>query len=433
MMVLIQSLLLVTIEVACCFILLNTFLTTRESKHVRYAVLIAMILLLLVNSLYVLSTYFFARIIVNYMIFVCAMFFLFKGKKTQIIFFTLCFYGLLFAIDIGALFFLQQIFKDRFIYMLHDMLSGTILATFCKALLFLSVVIIRRFFSKSQSYQLVSSKEWVLFLFSPFITVVVILFLFIDGYSSGRVALLTSFGLIISNLFLFSFLQNLVTRSQEVQDIKVSEERAKNQLEMYQNMETYHNELRSKEHEFKNHIGCIQHLIGANQNNELNDYIRSISTEYEEFTNPYNTMNPIVDAVINRMYWKAKKEHINIIFLLDHLSDLTIKESDLVVLVSNLLNNAIEACQKLVDEKRVLHFRFTISEEQVIVASKNPVLEHIDINRDIQTTKVDTEKHGIGLKNIQKIAQKYNGDNFYSCHDLFFTNTVIFRKEDVCL
>ena len=81
----------------------------------------------------------------------------------------------------------------------------------------------------------------------------------------------------------------------------------------------------------------------------------------------------------------------------------------MVILLSNLLDNAIEACEKL-DCNKVIRLKLVKEKQQMVLSVQNPVAVPVEIkNNDIQTGKGDKKNHGIGLKNIQMVLDKYGG------------------------
>ena len=77
---------------------------------------------------------------------------------------------------------------------------------------------------------------------------------------------------------------------------------------------------------------------------------------------------------------------------------------------ANLLNNAIEACERC-EKKRIIKFKFIEEDEQVILSVKNTYNHPLKYdNNEIKTSKsIMPEEHGIGIKNVIRIIEKYDG------------------------
>ena len=429
-----QAIVIVFIEVSCCNIFFGTFLRLRFPQRVwlNRFLLLFLTALLTVVALIFLGQNILKAIIVVFLIAI-VMFGLYGGRVRNVIFFTLCFYGVALLLDAGFIGILRLISPEQYYQAFNDYTTGMLLIASCKALLFLGVVIVRWKFSKSRPYDLPENQEWLLFLFTPMVTVVMLLLLFIGGGGEGRIVLIFTMGLLPANLVLFYLLQNFVLRSREHQELRLQEERTKNQLELYRSREDSYKKLRAREHEFKNQIGCIHGLLIEGNFGEATEYSQKISNKMDSFSNLYDTSHLVINIIINQKHQQAKSKGITIIYLLDMLADVSIEDDDLVILLSNLLSNAIEACEKIDDKKKIIHFRMQIEENSVVIATRNPIagpFEKTDGNA-LVSTKDNPEQHGMGIMNIEQVVSKYKGDSEYSCSDGFFYYTIIFKKEDI--
>ena len=98
-------------------------------------------------------------------------------------------------------------------------------------------------------------------------------------------------------------------------------------------------------------------------------------------------------------------------------------------MLSNLLDNAIEACEK-VQEERIIRLKLVREEKEMVVSVQNRVNEpvHIDQNGIIPTIKRDKRNHGIGLRNVQRVLDKYQGMGRKRYEDGWFYYTAIIPK-----
>ena len=127
--------------------------------------------------------------------------------------------------------------------------------------------------------------------------------------------------------------------------------------------------------------------------------------------NVINTNHVIINAILNTKYQEAISKNIVFVFKVNDLSKIVIDDEDMVVILANLLNNAIEACEKC-EEKKTIKLKFVIEENLIVLSVKNTCSNLIIYSgNEIKTSKKDEpEMHGIGIKNIIQIVEKYNGE-----------------------
>ena len=168
---------------------------------------------------------------------------------------------------------------------------------------------------------------------------------------------------------------------------------------------------KKKSHEFKNHILCIESLLKAHEYDKASKYVRNISDTFIGEKNVINTNHVIINAILNTKYQEAISKNIVFVFKVNDLSKIVIEDEDLVVILANLLNNAIEACEKC-EEKKTIKLKFVIEENLIVLSVKNTCSHPIIYSdNEIKTSKKDEpEMHGIGIKNIIQIIEKYNGE-----------------------
>lgn len=189
------------------------------------------------------------------------------------------------------------------------------------------------------------------------------------------------------------------------------EQQVKNELKMYHSISENFEMQKRQTHEFRNHILGIEALVKKNQYQDLVDYITNISNSINYENSVIDTNHVIVNAIVNAKYQEALGKNILFVFRVNDLSKIKMQNEDLVVLLANLLNNAIEACEHC-KEKRIIKLKFLLREDNAVVLSvKNTFSQPlIRENNEIKTSKrIHPENHGVGIKNIVKVIEKYHG------------------------
>ena len=179
------------------------------------------------------------------------------------------------------------------------------------------------------------------------------------------------------------------------------------QYNYYLNMQHSQQKIRNLYHDMKNHMICIEKIYGEN------DYIKSINKQLNEFTYIYNTNNIILDIILNDKRNVCENKKIELI------TDINFKEcnfidiTDVCSIFSNIIDNAIEACDKIENNKieKKIRLKGTNVNRLYVLKCENTKLNKINKKNELfMTDKNDKFLHGVGIKSIKASVEKYNGN-----------------------
>ena len=200
--------------------------------------------------------------------------------------------------------------------------------------------------------------------------------------------------------------------------------------------ENFYGSIRKVRHEMKNHMANIKGLAGAGEYREIEDYVRRMDETMQELEYKYVTGNAVTDVIINDKCRRAEK--VGIRFDADFRYGGEIPAFDLGIILNNLLDNAIEACEKLETGKGFVRLSLKRKKQFLILCVENSFEGTVPVNKGSPlppTTKqsilpgIITE-HGIGLENVRDIAERYfGGVNIKVKGDVFHV-TVMLQQEN---
>jgi len=191
--------------------------------------------------------------------------------------------------------------------------------------------------------------------------------------------------------------------------------------------------VRSVRHDINLHLATIKELsIG---NNITTDYINSLLDDISESEVYSSTGNIAFDSIINFKLKTAKEENIKLDLSLFIPPVLNIEIADIVTILGNLLDNALDAVAKVEDKMIKLDIEFSKSNLYIkIENSFDGIIKYIEgkdkNEKRITTLKVEGE-HGYGLENIRKSVEKYNGHIDISYEDKMFSVGILLYVEDM--
>lgn len=208
--------------------------------------------------------------------------------------------------------------------------------------------------------------------------------------------------------------------------IKSQKELMKNKLDMqyehYLSVQESHMKVRKLYHDINNHISTIDNL--KNNSEEVNEYISNLKGEIEEFKSIYNTGNMILDIIINEKSEICNKKGIKFICDINFSKVNFIKPMDVSSIFANILDNAIEACDKIHDDNinKYIRIKGTISKSYFVVKCENSKVNIIKANENrLLSDKMDKFMHGIGIQSIKSSLEKYEGEILFEDEKNKFT------------
>lgn len=227
-------------------------------------------------------------------------------------------------------------------------------------------------------------------------------------------------GMVLLYGIAFYYMVTVLDRERKMQQLRLLQEQTRNQMLLYRSMKERYEQLRRYEHDHKNHLNCIRGMLDAGQNREASDYIAGLTGRLQRNTMCVNTNHSVVNLLLNQKYQEAREGGTVLIMIANDLSGLTIREEDIVTLLGNLLDNAIEACERL-EHNRVIRLKMILEEGQLVLSVRNPVRESVQIRDNrIVTSKRDRAAHGIGLLNVETVIRRNQGTSVIKCEDGWF-------------
>lgn len=260
-----------------------------------------------------------------------------------------------------------------------------------------------------------------LFPCASFMVLIVLLYISTGKNVSEAIIAFTCGLIIAANAAIIFLLERMERAMEREQQLFSLGQQLEVQVRSMESASKLFSEQRKKVHDFRSHLNTLQVLLQGHEYESAEAYLKSVSKQQTERLFLVNTHHTILDALFNTKASEAIQEGVDIDFRVNDLSTLPFEAADMVVLLSNLLDNAIEANRLYCGDKKIhvtalwkRSFLFSIRN------TSNPVKIE---NYTIQTTKSDPQLHGFGLSNVKLILEKYDGDFTMVYEDNWFQFT----------
>lgn len=246
--------------------------------------------------------------------------------------------------------------------------------------------------------------------------------------------LLFIFGL---TLFLFVYISIYIYRlgKEKEKNDRLIQSITINQMEARQNEEIINSthSLRVFKHDIMNHMSILYKLVENGKNSDALKYIYQINNSIERTSYTISTGIIPIDCIMTAKLSKALDNNISIKHQIHFPANYNISDMDLCSLISNLLDNAIEANCKLDMTKRRLQIEIKPYNNMLLlfISNSSNGIYLYGGNGNLLTTKTSNKnEHGIGIKRINEIVKKYNGIIEFDPGTEIFSVSILFPLDN---
>ncbi len=304
--------------------------------------------------------------------------------------------------------------------------------TLANGIMIVAAVIVS-IFAKRYTKVPTSFRLWAALFFVPVVTLVtfsVYQFYFENYPVDDKIAAyvyVSCTGLIFINILVFVLFGKLRDRLALARGTEMLSSLLTQQENSVKRLETLYNRTRSFRHDMKNHILLLNMLAEKGDTEGLKKYLRDLGGAVDESDYVRITGISAVDAILNEKMYEAQSKDITTSYNCVNLEKNDILPIDLCIILSNALDNAIEA-NSLVEDKtrRFIKVKAHGNETFTVISVSNPTDSEPKKNAKglYETSKADADSHGFGLRSIESTVNKYHGEMLMKCEDGVFTLVV---------
>ena len=233
----------------------------------------------------------------------------------------------------------------------------------------------------------------------------------------GRLIVLSAImaaALIASNIVLFYLFEHQLREAEARKEQQMMRQQSEYKAEYYKELFIKQKYSNKAMHDLKNQLFALKEALLNNEEEGIRKITRLCEDMLTSQTLTF-TGNEAVDALLTVKIQTMKEKEINFTHTVYMSKNNTIDMLDLCVLLGNLLDNAIEANEKVCSEERFIHLNMVQRADYLSIQINNATNGNVKIeNNKIITTKKQRELHGFGLQSVREITEKYNGSCTFS-------------------
>ncbi|MCM1542792.1 MAG: GHKL domain-containing protein [Blautia sp.] len=166
--------------------------------------------------------------------------------------------------------------------------------------------------------------------------------------------------------------------------------------------------MRGWRHDYHNHLQTLKARLDMGQSAGAREYLDRLEQDLDGIRALAETGNVSVDAILNAKLSLVLKQGIALNFKATVPKSLTVSDTDLCVILGNLIDNAMESCEKVEEGGRFLRLYIGVLRQQLYLSISNATAETV---RRIDAAYISAKRgnHGHGLKRIDRVVEKYGG------------------------
>lgn len=186
--------------------------------------------------------------------------------------------------------------------------------------------------------------------------------------------------------------------------------KAEMQLEQQKAMDALYHDIQGLRHDLNNHMQALSGLLERNETEKAFQYVQGITSTTGKMGQWITTKDGAVDALLNAKLHRARDAGIKVWANIQYPDPCDTPRNDVCTILFNLLDNAIEACEKNKDAaNRRLRLSTKLIQNFFVIMVENPSEQApVKTKKGFQSSKAGI-LHGFGLRQVKEIAQKYGG------------------------
>ena len=233
--------------------------------------------------------------------------------------------------------------------------------------------------------------------------------------------------LLFCNAIIFYMYDYIFTLLKEKQKKELTLLKANMEKQHYENIEVINEKQAKYMHDLRNYLKTIGILAQEEKNEEISTMLNAMEIHINNLSIEQYTNSKILNAILCEKKDDAEKKKIEFTIYVDPYIDFSfIEEIDLITIVGNILDNAIEASCNVKDRFIDISIIMAQKNHFFMIKVDNSYDGNILIrNNKLISLKTDDNQHGFGLDNVKDVLKKYEGFMEYEMENDIFSVVIV--------
>jgi hypothetical protein len=222
---------------------------------------------------------------------------------------------------------------------------------------------------------------------------------------------LLSMGLLSITVIIFIMFELFIREESRNIDLSTNLQRMELESRFYTEIDIMYADMRAWRHDYMINLTALRALAENKETEKILDYINSIDKEPERNLITLQTGNVVLDAVVSSKLWLAQSQGIDVSLQAVYPENNPIKDNDLCAIAGNLLDNAIEACERMTeaDGNKFISLAILVKGKNLVISISNSFNNDLRREGERYLTLKKERFHGLGISHVDSIVNKYQG------------------------
>lgn len=354
----------------------------------------------------------------------------FKIKLKEAVIYSVLLDAIMFGTEMITIYFASYIMKIPTNTYKTDIITFHILATISKVMYFVISQLIAFIINKLKFRNNNSTRYIPLFMFPVLSIAIAYLFLrmsFANNYSTSYNIgfMVLNILMIIASIYIFNYYQRLAKNDAYLNELQTENKLLEINTDYLEVLKHQNNEMRMLFHDTKNHFLTI---VGIDNIEEIDSYVQGVIGDIQKYDIIQLTNNKLLDVLLSKYNALCINSSVKLSIEVRTANLDYIPESDLSMIINNLMDNAFEAAKQS-DERYIEFSLICVNNFDILKVTNSCDVPPIDKGHKLLTTKESKAEHGFGTRIIEKYAKKNNAEYewLYEKDKKQFVTTIIFK------
>lgn len=178
------------------------------------------------------------------------------------------------------------------------------------------------------------------------------------------------------------------------------------------------------QHDMRHHLNAIDGFLAADKPQQAMEYIQKVRSDVEAITLKRFCENEMVNLLCSAFETRAERLGIALSIDVNVPQEVSISDTELCSLLSNGLENALNAVVKLEGQRNWVDFYCGVNRNKLLIEIKNPCAGNVILRDGVPVSR--EEGHGYGCRSIRMIVERYQGVcSFEAANEIFTLHAVL--------